>query len=53
MGLRLKWSFLAKILIRFNKYEEIPIKYFARSYEEGKIKLIDGLRYLFIMFKFR
>ena len=53
-GFEIEVELLAKILIRFNKYEEIPIKYFARSYEEGKkIKLIDGLRYLFIMFKFR
>ena len=53
-GFEIEVELLAKILKRFNKYEEIPIKYFARSYEEGKkIKLIDGLRYLFIMFKFR
>ena len=35
-GFEIEVELLAKILIRFNKYEEIPIKYFARSYEEGK-----------------
>ena len=35
-------------------YIEVPISYKARSYEAGKkIKLIDGFKYLFAIFKYR
>ena len=46
-GFTIEVELLAKTLAKSNKYNEIPISYSARSYEDGKkIKFIDGFRYL-------
>ena len=43
-----------KIGLKKIKIKEIPIKYFGRSYEEGKkIKFIDGIKALLTLFKYR
>ena len=45
---------IAKVSSKTNKYKELPITYIGRSYEEGKkIKFIDGLRYIFAIFKYK
>ena len=45
---------IAKVSSKTKKYKEIPVSYSGRSYEEGKkIKLIDGLRYIFAIFKYK
>ena len=38
---------IAKVSSKSKNYKEIPISYSGRSYEEGKIKLIDGFKYIF------
>ncbi len=46
-GFAIEVELLAKTLSQFQKYNEIPISYSARSYEDGKkIKFIDGFRYI-------
>ena len=52
MGLRFSGAF-SKDSQRFNKYEEFKLNILLEAMKKEKIKLIDGLRYLFIMFKFR
>tara|TARA_Y100000817_G_scaffold276012_1_gene237226 strand:- start:27 stop:722 length:696 start_codon:yes stop_codon:yes gene_type:complete len=45
---------IAKVLSKTNKYKELPISYTGRSYEEGKkIKLIDGLKYILAIFRYK
>ena len=52
-GFSIEVELLAKTLANSNKYSEIPIRYSARSYEDGKkIKFIDGLRYIVSILKF-
>lgn len=46
-GFAIEVEILAKTLSKSQKYNEIPISYSARSYEDGKkIKFIDGFRYI-------
>ena len=53
-GFEIEVELLAKALKKSNKYDEIPIKYSARSYKDGKkIKFSDGFKYLSAMFKYR
>ena len=53
-GFAIEVELLAKFLSNNKNYSEIPISYTARSYEEGKkIKFLDGLRYIFVIFKYR
>ena len=36
------------------KIKELPINYYGRSYDEGKkIKLIDGIKAIYVLFKYR
>jgi len=43
-----------KIVLKNIKIKEIPIKYFGRSYEEGKkINFMDGIKALLTLFKYR
>ena len=43
-----------KIGLRNIDIKEVPIEYFGRSYKEGKkIKLIDGIKALFTIIKYR
>ena len=43
-----------KIGLKNIKIKEVPIEYFGRSYKEGKkIKLIDGIKALFTIFRYR
>ena len=45
---------IAKVSSKSKNYKEIPISYSGRSYEEGKkIKLIDGFKYIFAIFKYK
>ena len=53
-GFAIEVELLAKYFNKNKNYKEVPISYKARSYEEGKkIKLLDGFKYLFAMFKYR
>tara|TARA_B100000900_G_scaffold258831_1_gene220612 strand:- start:17979 stop:18677 length:699 start_codon:yes stop_codon:yes gene_type:complete len=53
-GFAIEVELLAKFLSNNKNYSEIPISYTARSYEEGKkIKFLDGLRYIFVIFKYK
>lgn len=55
-GFAIEVELLSKYF-KFNKtknFSEVPINYKARSYKDGKkIKLKDGFKYLFAMFKYR
>ena len=43
-----------KIGLKNIKIKEVPIEYFGRSYKEGKkIKLIDGIKALITIIKYR
>ena len=43
-----------KIALKNIKIKEVPIEYFGRSYKEGKkIKLIDGIKALITIIKYR
>ena len=43
-----------KIGLKKIKIKEVPIKYFGRSYEEGKkIKFTDGIKALLTLIKYR
>jgi len=53
-GFSIEIEILSKFLKTNNKIKEVPIKYEARSYSEGKkIKTVDGLMYLFNTLKYR
>ena len=53
-GFDLDFELPDKILLSGNKILEIPIKYEPRTYEDGKkIKPLDGLRALMVMFRDR
>ncbi len=53
-GFEIEVELLAKALKKSDKYVEIPIKYSARSYKDGKkIKFSDGFKYLSAMFRYR
>ena len=52
------FSFCPEITVKFSnlgiKIYEVPIKYNGRSYKDGKkIRLIDGLKALLVIFKYR
>tara|TARA_Y100000768_G_C23845391_1_gene618253 strand:- start:6 stop:692 length:687 start_codon:yes stop_codon:yes gene_type:complete len=52
-GFAIEVELLAKTLSKSQKYNEIPISYSARSYEDGKkIKFIDGFRYIITIIKY-
>jgi hypothetical protein len=43
-----------KIGLKKIKIKEVPIKYSGRNYNEGKkIRLIDGIKAIIILFKYR
>jgi len=45
---------IAKVSSKTKKYKELPISYSGRSYKEGKkIKVIDGMEYIFAIFKYK
>jgi glycosyltransferase involved in cell wall biosynthesis len=45
---------IARVSSKTKKYKELPISYSGRSYEQGKkIKVIDGLKYIFAIFKYK
>ena len=45
---------IARVSSKTKKYKELPVSYFGRSYEDGKkIKFIDGLKYIFAIFKYK
>ena len=51
-GFEFEIEVLAKYLNDNDKISEVPIQYNGRSYAEGKkIKSIDGLKYIYWMFK--
>jgi glycosyltransferase involved in cell wall biosynthesis len=53
-GFSIEVELLAKTLYLTDKYKEYPITYSARSYDDGKkIKLVDGFKYIFAIFKYR
>jgi len=53
-GFAIEVELLARYFNKNKNYIEVPISYKARSYEAGKkIKLIDGFKYLFAIFKYR
>ena len=53
-GFSIEIEILSKFLKTNNKIKEVPIKYEARSYSEGKkIKTVDGFMYLFNTLKYR
>ncbi len=52
-GFSIEVEILAKCLAKSDYFSEIPINYSARSYAEGKkIKLIDGFKYIYSIFKY-
>lgn len=52
-GFSIEVEILAKSLAKTDYFVEIPIDYSARSYSEGKkIKLIDGFKYIYSIFKY-
>lgn len=45
---------IAKVSSKTKKYKELPVSYVGRSYQDGKkIKFIDGLKYIFAIFKYK
>ena len=45
---------IAKAISQTNNFKEIPISYNGRSYADGKkIKLMDGFKYIFAIYKFK
>ena len=45
---------IARVSSKTKKYKELPISYSGRSYKEGKkIKVIDGFKYIFAIFKYK
>ena len=45
---------IARVTVKTKKFKELPISYKARSYQDGKkIKFIDGLKYIFAIFKYK
>ena len=53
-GFAIEIELLAKCIKKSSKYFEVPITYNGRTYKEGKkIKFIDGIRYIFAIFKYR
>ena len=53
-GFAIEIELVAKFLRVSKNIKEFPIKYTARTYEDGKkIKSIDGIRYIYTIFKFR
>ncbi len=53
-GFAIEVELLSKYFKSNKNFSEVPIKYNARSYEDGKkIKLKDGIKYLFAIFKYR
>ncbi len=45
---------IARVSSKTKKYKELPVAYIGRSYEDGKkIKLVDGLKYIFAIFKYK
>lgn len=53
-GFAVEIEVLSKFLRKNKAIKEYPISYSGRSYEEGKkIKLIDGLKYLYTTIKYR
>ncbi len=45
---------IAKAISQTSNFKEIPISYNGRSYADGKkIKLMDGFKYIFAIFKFK
>ena len=52
------FSFCPEITVKFSrlgiKIYEVPISYSGRGYKDGKkIKLIDGLKAVYVIFKYR
>lgn len=53
-GFAIEVELLSKYFKSNKNFSEVPINYNARSYEDGKkIKLKDGFKYLFAMFRYR
>jgi glycosyltransferase involved in cell wall biosynthesis len=53
-GFSIEVELLAKYFKFNSEFMESPINYVARTYEEGKkIKVIDGFKYIWSMFKYR
>ena len=53
-GFAIEVELIAKALSKTTKYREIPISYNARSYEEGKkIVFLDGIKYIFAIFRYK
>ena len=53
-GFAIEIELIAKYLKNNSTIIEVPISYFARTYEEGKkIKLLDGFRYIYAMYRYK
>jgi dolichol-phosphate mannosyltransferase len=53
-GFAIEVELLAKFLLIDKNYSEVPITYVPRSYKEGKkIKFLDGIKYILVIFKYR
>ena len=53
-GFEIEVEMFAKAFKKSKKFLEFPISYEARSYKQGKkIKTIDGVKYIFAIFKYR